>query len=106
MEMSHIMFECSTLAESEYKRKIRWGRQLSTWCLNKKYGLLHSQLWYQHIAEPVSKNDGVKLFRDVNVYTDHVIKGCRPDIVVVDKDECLVKDITYQEKREYMDERR
>lgn len=93
--VSHIVSECSKLAQSEYKARHDRVATAVHWCLAKKHGLQHSDQWYQHIAEPVIENDRVKLLWDFNVYTDHLIHARRPDIVVVDKDtkECLVIDI-------------
>ena len=71
--VTHIISECSKLAQLEYKT-------------HKVAGAVHWSLWYQHTAEPVIETESVKILWDMNIQTDHSIEHRRPDIVVVDKD--------------------
>ena len=93
--ISHIVSECSKLAQSEYKGRHDRLATAVHWCLAKKFGFPVSDQWYQHRAEGTIENDKVKLCWDLNIYTDHVIAARRPDIVVVNKEtnECLLIDI-------------
>ena len=40
------------------------------WNLGRKYGLEHSDKWYEHIPEGVVENEGVKILWDINVQCD------------------------------------
>lgn len=93
--VSHIVSECSKLAQTEYKGRHDRVATAVHWCLAKKFGFPASNQWYQHRAEPTIENEKVKLFWDFNIYTDHVIEARRPDIVLVNKEtkECVVIDI-------------
>ena len=84
--ISHIVSECSKLAQSEYKGRHDRLATAVHWCLAKKFGFAVSGQWYQHRAEESIENDKVKLCWDLNIYTDHVIVATRPDIVVVNKE--------------------
>ena len=93
--VSHIVAECSKLAQNDYKARHDKVATAVHWCLSKKYGLHHSEKWYHHRAEAVCENDDAKLYWDFNVYTDRVIEARRPDIILLKKkeNECLVIDI-------------
>ena len=93
--VSHIVSECCKKAQSEYKGRHDKVATAGHWGLAKKYGLEHSDQWYQQRAEKVSENKKVKLFWDFNVFTDRVIEARRPDIMVLNQGtkECLIVDI-------------
>ena len=93
--VSHIVSECSKLAQTEYKGRHDKLATAVHWCLARKYGFSVSDQWYHHRAEATVENEKVKLCWDLNLYTDHVIEARRPDIVVVKKEtsECLLIDI-------------
>ena len=44
-----------------------------------------------HIPVAVVENSNVKVLWDFNIYTDHFVTACRPDIVVVNKHQKLVQ---------------
>ena len=83
--VSHIVSECSKIAQTEYKK--RHDRVAATihWALCKKYGLPHMENWYDHRVEPVMENEHVKLLWDFNVQTDRTIEARRPDLILIDK---------------------
>jgi hypothetical protein len=93
--ISHIVSECSKLAQTEYKGRHDRVATAVHWSLAKKFGFPASDQWYQHRVEPSMENEKAKLLWDFNIYTDHVIEARRPDIVLVRKEskECLVIDI-------------
>jgi len=39
-----------------------------------KHHTKRSELWYQHMAEPVIETESVKILWDMNIQTDHVIE--------------------------------
>jgi len=83
--VTHIISECSKLAQLEYKKRHDKVAGAVHWSLCETYHIKHSEQWYQHTAEPVIETDSVKILWDMNIQTDHVIEHRRPDIVVVDK---------------------
>ena len=93
--VSHTVSECSKIAQTEYKK--RHDRVAATihWALCKKYGLPHTEKWYDHRAEPVMENEHVKLLWDFNVQTDRTIEARRPDLILIDKiiEECKIIDV-------------
>ena len=93
--VSHIVAECSKLAQTDYKAKHdNVGRIVHLQlCRNKK--LIGEKKWYTHSPESVYENEDVKILWDFNIYTDHVIQHRRPDIVMFDKKErkCMIIDI-------------
>ena len=93
--VSHIVSECSKMAQPEYKERHDKVVTAVHWGLAKTHGLEHSEQWYQQRAEKISANDKVKLFWDFNVFTDRVIEARKLDIMVLNKEtkECLVVDI-------------
>ena len=83
------------MAQREYKGRHAKLATAVHWCLTKKYGFPVSDQWYHHRAEATVENENVKICWDLNLYTDHVLKARRPDIVVVKKrSECFLIDIT------------
>ena len=93
--VSHIVSECSKIAQTEYKK--RHDRVATTihWALCKKYGLPHTEKWYDHRAEPVMENEHIKLLWDFNVQIDRTIEARRPDLILIDKiiEECKIIDV-------------
>jgi hypothetical protein len=93
--ISHIVSDCSKLAQTEHKGRHDKVATAVNWCLAKKFGFPASDQWYSHRAQPSVENEKAKLLWDFNIYTDCVIEARRPDIVLVKKEtrECLVIDI-------------
>lgn len=93
--VSHLVSECSKIAQTEYKRRHDKVAAAVHWSLCKKHDLSHSEKWYDHRAEAVTENEKVKLLWDFNIQTDKVIEARRPDIVMINKKtkECQIIDI-------------
>ena len=93
--VSHIISECSKIAQNEYKNRHDRVATAVHWGLCKKYQLPHTNNWYDHRAEPVTENEEVKLLWDFSLRTDKVIEARRPDIVLVDKikKSCIIIDV-------------
>ena len=93
--VSHIICECSKLAQKEYKRRHNNVARIVHREICKKYDLPRAEQWYNHKPEGVTENESVKVLWDFNVNTDNEIEHRRPDIVVELKSEkeCLIIDI-------------
>ena len=93
--VSHLVSECSKIAQTEYKKRHDKVAAAVHWSICKRHGLPHSEKWYDHRAPPVIENTKVKLLWDFNIQTDKVIEARRPDLVLVDKEkkECQIIDI-------------
>ena len=93
--VSHIIAECATIAQTDYKeRHDNVARIIHLeLCQNKKF--VGEEKWYNHKPESVYEDEKVKILWDFNINTDHVIQHRRPDIVVLDKKEraCKIIDI-------------
>ena len=44
-----------------------------------------------HNPAPVLENDMHKLLWDFNIQTDHLIPARRPDLIIINKNECICK---------------
>ena len=93
--VSHLISECSKIAQTEYKHRHDKVAAAVHWSICKKHDLPHTEKWYDHRAEAVIQNDKVKLLWDFNIQTDKVIEARRPDLVLVNKEtkECQIIDI-------------
>ena len=80
----HLVSECSTVAQSEYKERHDKLAKVIHWDLRKKYGLQGGAKSYEHVPEKVRESEDVKILLDFNIQTDRVIEHRRPDVVVID----------------------
>ena len=90
----HIVYECTILAQREYKRRHdRVGRKIHREVC-RKIGLYVNEKWHKHEPEKVVENDSWKIFWDVTIQTDYVIEARRLDMVIIDKikNECKIVD--------------
>ena len=83
--ISHIVSECSKLAQMEYKKRHDNVARMVHQKLCEKFNLEKSEKWYLHNPQTVSENVNHKLIWDMNIQRDHVIVERRPDIVTVTK---------------------
>ena len=92
--MRHIVCECPTSTQREYKRRHDWMGRKIHWEVCTKIGLGVSEKWYKHKPEKVVEDDSWKILQDVKIQTDHVIEVRRPDMVIIDKtkNECKIID--------------
>ena len=81
----HIVSECKTLAQKEYKRRHDIVTSIIHWKLCELHQLEGKVKWYSHVLEGVVENDEVKLLWDMTIQLDNVIKARRPEIIVVNK---------------------
>ena len=94
--VSHIISECSKLAQREYKRRHDNVARIVHWKLCGVFNLKRSEKWYEHKPEGVVETNEVKILWDVVIQCDRHIDARRPDIVVVKKQEekCFIIDIS------------
>ena len=85
--ISHIINECSKLAQKEYKERHDWVRKVIHWEMCRIFQFDHTNKWYMHNPEPVLENDLHKLLWDFNIQTDHLILARRPDLIIIKKKE-------------------
>ena len=83
--VSHIVSECSKLAQREYKRRHDIVATMVHWKLCEKFNLEKSEKWYLHNPQTVSENVNHSLIWDMNIQCDNVIVERKPDIVIVNK---------------------
>ena len=89
--VSHILSECSKLAQVEYKRRHDNVGRLLHWKLCGKLLFENGEKWYEHEPDTVLENESYKILWDMNLQCDYVIQARRPDIVVIDKKEKCAK---------------
>ena len=93
--VTHIISQCTVLAQKEYKRCHEKVGQNVHWQLCKKYGFECSQNWYQNVPVPVLEIEEIKLLWDFTIHVDREIAHYRPDIVIFNKVKryCLIVDV-------------
>ena len=93
--IAHIVAECPTLAQNEYKK---WRHdqvaRMIHWKLCEKWGFERGEMWYTHNAEKVLESDVCKILWDFSIQTDKKLNHNKPDITVIDKvnKTCLIID--------------
>ena len=92
--VTHIISECSKLAQLNYKARHDRVASAVHWSIVKAHGLSHTKSWYEHRADKVVEKK-VKILWDFNIQVDKFIEARRPDIILIRKKkiECLIIDI-------------
>ena len=83
--ISHLVNECSKLAQREYKRRHDNVARYIHWQLCIKGGFERADRWYNQQPEAIIENENYKLLWDFTIQCDRMIEARRPDIVLVDK---------------------
>ena len=83
--ISHIVSECSKIAQREYKRRHDNIATMVHWKLCQKFNLEKPEKWYLHNPQIFSENVNHKLIWDMNIQCNNIIVERRPDIVIVNK---------------------
>ena len=93
--VSHLVSECSKLAQREYKRRHENVARIIHWKLCKLYELDRAEKLLEHQPSSVQETDRTKVLWDFNIQCNHIIEARRPDIVIVEKEEkvCKIIDI-------------
>ena len=81
--ISHIISECSKLAQKEYKTRHDWVGKVIHWEMCKKFKLDHTNNWYMHNPAPVLEKDKHKLLLDLDIQTYHLISARKPDLIII-----------------------
>ena len=97
--VSHLVSECSTLAQREYKRRHDIVARIIHWELCRLYELERADKLFEHQPNSVLETDRTKVLWDFNIQYDYIIEARRPDIVIVEKEEkvCKIIDIAIPE---------
>ena len=93
--VSHILSECSKMAQKEHKRRHYWVGKKVHLEVSKQYGFDVKEKWYEHEPNAVSENYDVHILSDFEVQTDHEIEARRPDTIVTDKENNICKIIDF-----------
>ena len=89
--ITHIISECSKLAQKEHKTRHDWVGKVIHWEMCKKFKFDHTNKWHMHNPAPVLENDTHKLQWDFDIHTDHRILTRRPDLIIINKKRELAK---------------
>ena len=86
--VSHIVSECSKLAQKEYKRRHDNIRKCIHWKLCMKYNINSKVSWHDHSTKGVVESNNIKILWDCVIQSDKEIEARRPDIEneIKDKD--------------------
>ena len=97
--VSHIVSECTQLAQNEYK-KCRHDKinAIIHWHLCKKFGFSCCGKSYEHFVEKdtrILENEDAKILWDFSIQTERKIEHNKPDVVLLDKSKkvCFVLDV-------------
>ena len=83
--VSHVVSECSKLAQREYKRRHDNVARYVHWKLCEKANLDRGNEWYNHKPEACVENDEYKLLWDMMIQCDQHVQARKPDIVFMNK---------------------
>ena len=83
--VSHIVSECSKLAQRKYKRRHDNVARMVHRKLCEKFNLEKSEKCFPHNPQTVSENVKHKLIWDMNIQRDNVIVERRSDVVILNK---------------------
>ena len=71
--ITHLIAECKKMAQKGYKQRHDNIARIVHLELCQKFGLVGKVKWYDHKPAGVVENNKVKILRDFNIQTDHVI---------------------------------
>ena len=89
--VSHIVSECTVLAQKEYLKRHNNVCQYIHWRLCKKFDLEATKNWYEYKPKGCVENEKVKLLWDIVIQCDREIIARKPDIILIDKENKLTK---------------
>ena len=89
--VSHLVSECTKLAQREYKRRHDNVARYVHWKISEKNNLERGKEWYNHKPEACVENEEYKLLWDMMIQGDHHIQARKPDIVLLNKKKKEVK---------------
>ena len=98
--VSHLVSECSKLAQRDYKRRHDNVARIIYWDLCRLYEPDRADKWFEHQPSSVLETDRTKLLWDFNIQFHHIIEARRPDMAIVEKEEgCKIIDIAIGDSR-------
>ena len=80
---SHIINECSKLAQKVYETRHDWVGKLIPWEICKKFIFDHTNKWYMLNLESIWENETHKLLWDFEIQTNHLISARRPHLAII-----------------------
>ena len=83
--VTHVVSECSKLAQTEYKGSHDNVVRYIHWQLCGKYRLQRASSWYEQKPEEMVESKNFKIPWDFTAQGDQRIEARRPDIFFVDK---------------------
>ena len=85
--VGHLVSACSTLAQTEYKRRHDMMGKRVYWEVCGNLGLSRSKLWYEEVPDGVRKSDNgnIEVWWDQKVITPTKFDANRPDMVIIDR---------------------
>ena len=83
--ITHILSECSKLAQKEYMTRRDWVGKVIHRELCKKFKFHPANKWYMHNPTSVQENETHKLLWDFDIETYHLISARRPDLIILNK---------------------
>ena len=85
--VGHLVSACSTLAQTEYRRRHDTMGKRVYWEVCGNWGLRRSKNWYEEVPDGVRKSEdgNVEVWWDQKVITPTQFVANRPDMVVIDK---------------------
>ena len=89
--ITHIISECSKLAQKEYKVTHDWVGKVIHREMCKKLKFDDTNKWYMHNSAPVLENNTHKLLWVFNIQTDHLIPARSLDLIIINKKRELAK---------------
>ena len=94
--ISHLVSECSNLAQKQFKARHGSVAQIINWELCGMYEFEREKKWHEHEPQSVLKNEEeAKILWDFTIQCDHFIQSRRPDIVVVEKKKRNARSYSY-----------
>ena len=89
--IDHIVIGCRKFAQKEYERGHDNLGKIVHWKLARNCTFEAGDKWYEHEPESVLDNEDYKILLDFSIQTAHVIEAWGPDLVIVDKNERVIK---------------
>lgn len=81
-KITHIVSECTRLAQKEYKRRHDWIGSCIHWEICGAKGIPLATKWQEHQPEGVMQNETCKVIWDFTIQADHVLTTKGPDLIV------------------------
>ncbi len=72
---SHLLRECSKMAQLQYKHRHENVARIAHWEIAKQHRLDVKGKWYKHMLEPVTENADIKIWWDFTLQTDKQIEA-------------------------------